>query len=649
MTSQNDNDNQKWYNKLLEKVKSYQKQVDELEDSVFDVRKKYEEVVARNLFLEQEIEDRTQELDRAQKSLLTLQHIWDTMRSAEPLGKVLSIVGESLIQNLDYEFCCVMQIKQTGSVPTLQTRSYTENEYLKKLDAALEEPLTSFFIPVKDARNPVAVALQDNEIVVIDTFQKLLDMTVPEIDPVRIKDLDVLLADKVIIVLPLIVEDEKFGVLYTISKRSECSESEKKFLRMFADQIELAVIITKLFEQVREQAITDGLTQISNRRHFDQCLAQEVERSLRLKQPFTLITLDMDHLKLINDTHGHSAGDAAIVHLADVLKENARAIDLPARFGGEEFAVLLPGVDIEGGIIAAERIRTAIISKEVEGVGIVTASIGVATFLRHTDNLGELLEIADEAMYEAKQTGRNKVCVAKTPFREVSWQEIALDTFIKVLTQKHSPITPELARELSGKLKETLQKEDSFVDILYNTVDTLISTVDTSYEQGYSETLVNLAVKLAEKAGLSQLEVDQVRLAALLHDLGKATMPQQIISKPGPLDEEEWNVILQHPIVAARKMLGPLHSLDHVIPIVEHSHEHWDGSGYPSQLAGENIPVGARIILIVDSYCAMTTHKPYRHALTRKQAIETLRKGENVTWDKNLVEMFIELLEEENI
>lgn len=647
MSSEKDQGNQKWYNKLLDKVKNYQKHVDELETSVNDVRKKYKEIVERNVFLEAQVLQSTVELNRAQKSILTLQNIWDTMRSAEPLGNVLAIVSNSLIENLDYEFCCIMQIHKTYSEQSLQTRSYSENAFLTKLDKVLGEPLTSFLIPTENNNNPLVRAIETKEITVIKTFQELLASAKPQINPERIKDLDVVLGNRAIVTIPLAVEEEDFGVVYGISERSDVTETEKTFLRMFADQIELAVTITKLFEQVREQAITDSLTKLANRRHFDQCLAQEVERSLRLKQPFTLITLDMDHLKLINDTHGHSAGDAAIVHLANELKHNARAIDLPARFGGEEFAVLLPGIDIDGGLIAAERIRSAIENEAVEGVGKVTASIGVATFLRHTEDLGELLEIADEAMYQAKQNGRNQVCEAKSATKEISWQELALNTFITVLTQKHSPLTPDIARDLILKLKTSTKKQDSFVDVLYETVDVLISATDTSRKEGYSKNIVHYVVKLAQKAGLQDVDLDKIRLAALLHDLGKMTMPQQVISKPGPLDNEEWQLVLQHPVIAAQEMLAPLHSLDHVVPIIEHHHEHWNGMGYPAKLSGEEIPIGSRIIHIVDSYCAMTSDKPYRKALSKEEAIEVLREGINTTWDANLVELFISILNEE--
>lgn len=647
MTPQNDQGNQKWYQKILDNVKTYQQQVGELETSVSEVRKKYDEILARNIYLEEEISQRTTELKRAQQSLLSLNHIWETMRSAEPLGTVLSMVGNSLIETLDYEFCCIMQINTLKSRLMLRPRSFTENQFLSDIDDLLDESITSTAIPFDNIANPLVQVLKENlGIYVINSFQELFECSEPEISPEQLKSLDVRLGEKSIVLVPIFLEDQQFGILYGISKKSVITEPEKDFLKVFAGQIQLAVTITRLFEQVREQAITDGLTKISNRRHFDQCLAQEAERAKRLNQPFSLITLDMDHLKLINDTHGHSAGDAAIVHIANTLKDNARAIDLPARFGGEEFAVILPGVDTPGAHIAAERIRASIEKKEVAGVGTVTASIGVATFLNHTDNLGELLELADQAMYEAKQSGRNQVKEARAVLEEVAWQQLALNTFLTVLTKKGSPITPDIARELVDKLKSATLERSSFVDMLYETVDILIATSDISRKEGHTRDVVNFSVNIAKKMGLSPTEVDKIRLAALLHDLGKASLPQDIISKPGPLNDKEWDVVISHPVKAAKEILEPLHSLDHVIPLVQHHHERWDGTGYPDKISGEDIPVGSRIISVADAYCAMTSDKPYRPAMLKQEAVEALQKGAGEIWAPDVVQCFVDYLNE---
>lgn len=648
MDFNNDPNNSKWYEKVVEKFKTYQKKVGELEESVHDVRERYQEVVARNKYLENEIIKRTAELERTQKSLLSLQHIWDAMRSAEPLGNVLSIVSNTLVENLEYDFCCVMKLSDHKDDTLLQTRSYTDNDFLAKLDDAFNKSLTALSIPATTQDNPLVEAIERNEIITVSSFHQLLLGCTPDVSPQSITKLDNILEERAVVIVPLETVDSRFGALYGISQKSEILESEKNFLRLFADQIELAVTITKLFEQIREQAITDSLTKLANRRHFDQMLVQEAERSKRLKQPFSLIAIDMDHLKLINDTHGHSAGDMAIIHVADVLKKNARSIDLAARFGGEEFAVLLPGIDIDGALIAAERIREAIEETPVEGVGTVTASLGISTYLRHTEDLGELLELADQAMYDAKQKGRNQVCEAQSSLQEISWQELALETFIKILTQKHSPITPEIAQDLIKQLKEATHEQDGFVDILYNTVDCLIASIDCSHKKGYTENLSTYAVKLAYKAGLAPQQVDKVRLASMLHDLGKINLPQSIISKPGPLTEDEWRIVLQHPQIASKKLLGEIKNLNEVLPYIEHHHEHWDGNGYPDNLKEEEIPIGSRIILIADSYCAMTSNKPYRKAMTKEKVIETFRKGAGITWDPHLIEIFISILKEEN-
>ena len=153
------------------------------------------------------------------------------------------------------------------------------------------------------------------------------------------------------------------------SPREEPKESEVNFLNLFARQIELAITIANLFETVKKQAVTDPLTELFNRRFYEDALAREAKRALRLNQPFTLISLDLDKLKHINDMYGHSAGDAAIKAVARVINKNSRSVDVPSRIGGEEFAIILPGVDSQGGLVAAERIRASLEAEPVEIVG----------------------------------------------------------------------------------------------------------------------------------------------------------------------------------------------------------------------------------------------------------------------------------------
>ena len=365
-----------------------------------------------------------------------------------------------------------------------------------------------------------------------------------------------------------------------------------------------------------------------------------------IKQPFTLISLDLDHLKFINDTYGHPAGDTAILHIGKVLKENARSVDIPARYGGEEFSVILPGVDVDGGLVAAERLRSAIASESVEGIGVVTASIGVATFLTHTDSMSELLELGDQALYRAKRNGRNQVQVASKQDHG-DWQILALDAFLDILTKRHIPISHKIAIELTQKLKTTPIQEKSFTEFLYFVVDSLVKTYDPVYEGGYTREKVEVICQIAQSINLPGTEVDKLVLATILHDLGNLMMPENILLKPGPLNEDEKQKVLDHPIITAREILKPIKSANPIVAMVEHYREHWDGTGYPGNLAGDDIPVGSRIISIVSAYFAMVSDRPYRKALSQQEAIDILKEGANTSWDGKLIDVFIEIIQKE--
>ena len=205
------------------------------------------------------------------------------------------------------------------------------------------------------------------------------------------------------ILVPLTSKHIHFGSLIVFSSRESATENELNFLNLFARQIELAITIADLFQAVKEQAVTDGMTGLYNRRYFEEFIKKEAIRSDRQNQKFTVIGLDLDNLKNINDTYGHNYGDIAIKAIAEVLKSNARAIDIAARMGGEEFNLVLPGVDSKGGLVAAERIKKAIQAVKLEKIGKITASLGVATYFEHSDDTDELLELADQAMYEDKR------------------------------------------------------------------------------------------------------------------------------------------------------------------------------------------------------------------------------------------------------
>lgn len=628
-----------WFKNIATKVKNFKKRVNVLEDTVLDERKRFRNIFERNLLLEREITERTEELNQANKSLLTLKHIWGTMNSAEPLSEVLSTVINGLSDELGYLYCFVFQVYNFETGARLKIRAANENNFSVKMHDILQSSIFSYDIPLNNKNNVIVNAIKNKEIVNIKSFKKLFEGAVPEIEEEKLQAIDDLLGNRSISILPIIVQNDHFGGLVTISIRSEVGNTEKNFLSLFAGQIELAVTIANLFEQIKKQAITDGLTNLYNRRHFDQCLAAEVGRAIRLNQPFTLITLDLDHLKKINDTHGHSVGDEAIKQIGVILKKNARSLDIAARFGGEEFALILPGIDIEGGLVAAERLRIAICESPIKDSIPISASIGVATFLKHTESLGELLELADQAMYSAKKNGRNKVEVANKQ-EDTDWQRLIVNTFIEMLVKQQIPAASQIVKDVqSNKLQN-----ENLLEIIKCIYLSLSQTCNNIYKNEYIDEKLSLVNQLGKNFNFADEEIEKLKVACVLHNIGSLLVPENILIKPGPLTKDERKQVLEHPILSAKEILRPLKSTGFIINIIEHHHEHWDGTGFPGVLSGENIPIGSRILYVIDAYYAMVNDRPYRKAFVPEKAFEILINGAGTVWDSHVVDQFVTIL-----
>jgi diguanylate cyclase (GGDEF)-like protein len=222
--------------------------------------------------------------------------------------------------------------------------------------------------------------------------------------------------------VPVIYHDRTMGVLMVASDDPQrvWGDNEIMLLRTVADQVAVAVNHAQLFQQMQRQALTDSLTGCFNRRFFEIQLERDLHLATRMHQPLSLIFLDVDNFKRVNDTHGHEAGDSALRILANTLREELRGVDSAARYGGEEFAVILPQAGPDGALVVAERLRSRIEKTEFPGVGCITASFGVATFPLHASSRDLLMTTADRALYQAKRAGRNRVCSpADLPLEEM--------------------------------------------------------------------------------------------------------------------------------------------------------------------------------------------------------------------------------------
>ena len=623
---------------FFDSIKNFKNKLDQVESSVYSGRQSLLEVYERNAKLEAEIKQRTNELDRANKQMLTLQHIWDMMNSSKPLSSVLNAIVNSLQGELGYLYSFIVKQKSDNNGQYLQIVASSRDDLGVKFYNYFKCDVTEYHMLFPDF-DELRNAVKNNQIYQSANIEKLICGFIPEIDK---ENLTAFLKDSKMrsyILVPLSSKQTHFGSLIVFSSRETVSDSELNFLSLFAKQIELAITIADLFQAVKEQAITDGMTGLFNRRYFEEFIKKEAVRAERQNQKFTVVGLDLDHLKQINDKYGHNYGDMAIKAIAEVLKSNARSIDIAARMGGEEFNLILPGVDSAGGCIAAERIRKAIEAVNLEKIGHITASLGVATYLEHSDDIDELLELADQAMYESKRNGRNRVTIAK-PAYETSWQDVAINTFIDILSKHRIPLDENTSNMLTQKLQEMNINNEK----LYQVADTLVTTYNPEHNAGGVKQKVQIAALLGKRFDMSKEAIDRLKIAVMLYDIGNTMLPKELLRKKEPLTEEDKNNIKRHPLIAAREILKPIANIVDIIPIIEKHHENWDGKGYPEQIAGTDIPIESQIILIIDSYFALLENRPYREAMSKDEALDLIEQEINQKWSEKLAREFIAIV-----
>jgi diguanylate cyclase (GGDEF)-like protein/putative nucleotidyltransferase with HDIG domain len=355
-------------------------------------------------------------------------------------------------------------------------------------------------------------------------------------------------------------------------------------------------------------ALTDPLTGLGNHRHFHERLERELQHANERNLPLTLCFVDVDDFKRINDRFGHPAGDRVLSQLAARLRQTGEAF----RLGGDEFALLLPGYGESAALTAASSVVERIAALDLEQVGPVTVSAGVAISPQHAADRDELIRLADSALYWAKEYGKNRVRAYRPDVIELA----------------------ELKRLASGPDRAAR----------FRAAASLARAVDARdvYTGSHSQRVAELAARTARRLGLPDEEVELTRLAASLHDLGKLAIPEEILRKPGPLTEPERIVLERHPQIGFR-MLESL-DVDPVADWVLHHHERWDGSGYPDGLSGEGIPLGARIIFVADAYDAMISERVYRRRVSPEEAIAELDRCAGTQFDPSVVAALAEEL-----
>jgi len=373
-----------------------------------------------------------------------------------------------------------------------------------------------------------------------------------------------------------------------------------------------------------DRATIDRLTGVFNRQALLAELFSEVERASRYDRPLSVAFVDIDHFKVVNDSYGHGAGDVVLRGVAQVLATNLRASDLIGRYGGEEFMLILTETAIEEGAVLAEKLR-ALIERErfaIEGVQSlsVTISIGIVGGFGEQLRMEALVRDADAAMYSAKSLGRNQTYVFAEPNDDA-----------RVPRAPISAIGRARAIEIGRQAREAATAALMAVIASLPQVRGRPSAVITTIVESMARTLQ-----------LPDAEVERIRVAALLHDIGKLALPDEILDRPGPLSSAEWRSVVQHPRIG-QVILEQAAAIKDAIPIILHHHERFAGHGYPYGLRASEIPLGARIVAIADAYDAMVNDRPYRRAMSHEAAVDELRRHAGTQFDPELVTLFCDL------
>jgi diguanylate cyclase (GGDEF)-like protein len=381
--------------------------------------------------------------------------------------------------------------------------------------------------------------------------------------------------------------------------------------------------ISDKLSQTTDEATTDKLTGVANRRALLVELFNEVERANRYERPLSVAFVDIDHFKAVNDTYGHAAGDDVLRGVAQAISSNLRATDMVGRYGGEEFMLILTETNVEEGAVLTEKLRTIVATERFAADGqslSVTISIGIAGGIGARLTSDALVRDADAAMYSAKSLGRNQTYIFAEPDEDA-----------------RVPRAPISAAGRMRAIEIGMAAREAATASLTAVIAPL-----PHYRGQPSPMIATIVEAMARTLALPEVEIDRIRTAALLHDVGKVAVPRDILEKPSALTSAEWRAVVQHPRIG-QVILEQAAALRDAVPIILHHHERFSGHGYPFGLRGSDIPLGARIVAIADAYDAMTHDRPYKRAMDHESAILELRRHAGTQFDPDLVALFCDL------
>ena len=386
-------------------------------------------------------------------------------------------------------------------------------------------------------------------------------------------------------------------------------------------------------EKLRELSVRDPHTGLYNYRYMMERLSSELELAKRHSLNLSVMLMDIDYFKSINDVYGHQTGNQILSELADFIKAALRASDILTRYGGEEFVAIMPQTEKRNALYIANRIIEKLNNHifKIDKLSIkIKLSIGVSDFSSDNGLISpkEILDAADSALQRAKEPGGNRAVLFSPLYRNVKRKSTKID---------HGKQVEVLKRKI---VKLGQRVDQTVLESMYAFSKSL--EVRDYYTAEHAERMIAIVLSIGKKMGFTKNMLENLERAAVLHDIGKIGIADTILRKKGKLTPEEYKIIKNHPQIGA-EIIRAVHFLKDVVPIVLHHHERFDGQGYPSGLKNGEIPLSARIVAIADAYQALMSDRPYRKAYSKKEALNILKKEAGTHFDKEIVATLINI------
>lgn len=534
------------------------------------------------------------------------------IQSVSNLNEFFSHIYKILTQNIDSEFWAIGLYKEKSSCINLRLQDKIGNFYSTK-------------VFLRDIDNPIIHAFNSKTPIFKDDA-KFLNISYYK--------------DNSVVVLPMISVNRCIGVIIIEDKyalqNTQIYSLIANYTALFAHNFELV-------EKSEEYINTDNLTLLYNHRGFQEILSKEISGAQINKQKLSVLMMDICNITAINRELGHAKGDEVIKLVANKIRQNIREGDTAARYGGDELAVIMPNTSVEQAKYMAEYLTYALSCFYIDDVGPVKVSVGISTYPDSADDKEKLLILAEQAMYISQAKGYKdgmSSIISSADFN--FWDDIALKSYAEVIGKRHAQLGLNFEEELIAKFNTDHAMLGGHI---FEIAKSLASAIDAKdpYTKDHSTSVSKFSEALARAINLPEDEVERIKLGALLHDVGKIGIPETVLQKQGPLSDEEWKIMKQHPTIGAEKVLNPNPALKDLIPIVLYHHERIDGTGYPEGISHNQIPLAAKIVAIADTYHALISDRPYRRGMNYEKAISILEEGAGSQWDADLIRTFISI------